>query len=101
MSLALIDDLASATAGLRQAMERAELSGIELAMARFRTSLEAVQAVSEWRTDPQLKLRVGELMAELTSSRMLACLLGDTTGQMHAAVSAQNLDIPQPLYRPR
>jgi hypothetical protein len=101
MSLALIEDLGAATTGLKRAMQGSDLSDIEKAMARFRTSLEAVQAVGAWRSDPALKARVGELMKELESSRMLACLLGDMSGQLHAAIAAQHPDAPQPLYGPR
>lgn len=98
MSLALIEDFAAATAGLRLAMRNADLSDIEKAMMRFRTALDAVQAVGAWRSDPALKARVKQIMTELESSRTLACLLGDMAAQMHARVAAQNLDIPQPLY---
>ena len=101
MSLALIEDLTKATAALRQAMQQSDLGDIETAMMRFRAATEAVQAIGAWRTDPQLKARVKALKSELESSRTLACLLGDMSGQMHAALAARNLDAPQPTYRPR
>jgi aminopeptidase N len=101
MSLDLVDSLSAATAQLRAAMQKADLSDIEKAMAQFRDSIEAIEAVGAWRSNPQLKARVQSVMAELESARMLACLLGDMTGQMHAAYAARNMDAPQPLYGPR
>ena len=101
MSLALVDNLSAATAQLRAAMQKADLNDIATAMAQFRACVGAVQAVGAWRSDPELRARVENLMTELDSSRMLACLLGDMTGQMHAAYAARNLDAPQPLYGPR
>ncbi len=101
MTLALVDDLSTATVQLRAAMQKADLSDIEKAMANFRGSMEAIEAVGAWRSDPELKARVQDVMAQLESSRMLACLLGDMTGQMHAAYAARNMDAPQPLYAPR
>lgn len=100
MSLAVIEDLAQASGELRTAMQKADLGDIETAMLRFRTAIEAVQAVGSWRADPQIKARVKDLMGELDSSRTLACILGDMSGQMHASVASQNLDIPQPIYGP-
>ncbi len=101
MSLALVDDLSAATAHLRAAMQKADLSDIEKAMARFRGAIEAIEAVGAWRSNSDLRERVKTVIAELESSRMLACLLGDMTGQMHAAFAARNPDAPQPLYSPR
>jgi hypothetical protein len=98
MSLALIDNLSEATVTLRVAMREYDLSGIEKAMVRFRNALDAVQDVGAWHSDPELKARVKQVMAELESSRMLACLLGDMSSQMQTALAAQNLDAPQPLY---
>jgi hypothetical protein len=100
MSLAIIDDLANATAQLRAAMQAADLSDIEQAMARFRTALDAVQSVGAWRTDPALKARVGQLLGELESSRTLALLMSDLTGQMHASAAARQINAPQALYQP-
>jgi hypothetical protein len=99
-SAALIDDFATAAAALRTAMQGADLSAIEQAMAQFRTALEAVQSVGAWTADPALKARVADIRAELESSRMLACLLGDIAGQLHQAKAHRNPDSPQPLYRP-
>jgi len=98
MSLALVEDLATATAQLRGAMQRADLSEIEKAMAGFRESMEAVQAVGAWKTDPVLKARVKEIVAELESSRVLASLMGDMTGQLHDAAAARDPNVPQTLY---
>ena len=101
MSLAVIEDLGKAAAALKAAMQKADLTDIEKAMAHFRASLDTVQAVGAWRSDPALNARVVELMQELESSRMLACILGDLSGQMHAAVAARHPDMPQTLYGPR
>lgn len=102
MSLALIDDLAKAAAQLYQAMQASDLGAIEGATAGFREALGAVQAVGAWRSDPALKARVGDLVGTLEASRMLACLLGDMTGQMHAAIASRAPDIPPSTYqRPR
>lgn len=102
MSLALIEDLAEATADLRKAMREADLSDIEKAMAHFRGALDAIQNIGAWRSDPELKARIKQVMGELESSRMLACLMGDMSSQMQTALAARNLDAPQPLYgRPR
>jgi len=99
MSLALIDDLSAAIAALRQAMQDTDLSEIEKSMAHFRASLAAVQAVGAWRSDPEIKARVKTVLAELESSRMLACLMGDMAGQMHAAFASRNPNASQPLYQ--
>lgn len=101
MSLALIEEFGAAAADLKQAMQKADLTLIEQAMVQFRTSLDAVQAVDAWHSEPALKARVAALMKELESSRMLACLLSDMSGQMHAAVAAQHPDAPQLLYTAR
>ncbi|MBT2187065.1 hypothetical protein [Sphingobium nicotianae] len=100
MSLALIDDLSAAAAHLRAAMQKADLSDIETAMIRFRTAMDAVQPLGAWRSNAELKARVKTVIAELDSSRMLACLLADLAGLKHAAFAAQNVDAPQALYRP-
>lgn len=99
MSLALIDDLSEATGRLRTAMQSSDLSAIEQAMAEFRQAVAAVQAIGAWRVAPELRERIDALRTELESSRMLACLLGDMTGQMHSAIAASAPDAPQPLYQ--
>lgn len=101
MSLALVDELGAATAQLRGAMQQADLHAVEKAMARFRAATHAVQALGAGRPDPALKTRIKEIIGDLESSRMLACLLGDMAGQMHTAQAARNPDAPQSLYGPR
>lgn len=102
MSLALVENLADATGRLRIAMQQSDLSDIEKAMARFRQSMEALQAVGAWRADPVLKDRVKTVIDELESSRSLACMLGDLAGQMHLAYANRTPDAPQAVYqRPR
>jgi Spy/CpxP family protein refolding chaperone len=100
MSFALIEDLSAASTQLRAAMQRADLPDIESSMERFRSSLAAVQAVGAWRANPEAKAKIKALAEELESSRALACLLGDMTGQMNSAMAARNLDAPQTLYGP-
>ncbi|BAK65979.1 hypothetical protein SLG_13040 [Sphingobium sp. SYK-6] len=99
MSLALIDDLSVAASQLRDAMQRADLGDIEKGLDGFRSSIEAVQANGAWRSEPQIKAKIAELMTELDASRGLALLLGDMAGQAHAAAAARTPDAPQPLYR--
>jgi hypothetical protein len=99
MSLSLIENFAAATGSLRVAMQSADPQAIETAMGLFRTSLDAIKAVESWERNPAVKARFGDLIEELDSSRMLACLLGDMTAQMHSAVASRDLDAPQPLYQ--
>lgn len=102
MALALIDDLSNATATLRKAMQDADLSAMDAAMARFGTAVEAVQAVGAWRADGELKDLIKSVIEELEASRRLACLMGDMAGQMHMAFASRNPDAQQTLYqRPR
>jgi 2-keto-3-deoxy-galactonokinase len=97
--LAVIDDLAAASTRLRGAMEESDVPELETAMEEFRQSLERVQAIGAWRVDPILKQRIQSLLPHLEASRMLACLLGDLTGQKLASISAATGEVPQPLYR--
>lgn len=100
MPLAVIDALAEASTRLRGAMEASDADRIEAAIADFREALARVQAIGAWRTDPLLKQRIQSLLPRLESSRMLACLLGDLTGQKLAAMSATNAGaVPHPLYQ--
>jgi len=102
MSLELIDHLARTAADLRGAMKTADLEAIQVATDRFHTALQQVQAVGAWRSDSQLKARIGELIEELEGTRRLACVLADVSGQAHMAMAGRNPDAPQPLYqRPR
>jgi hypothetical protein len=100
MSRALIEELAAAAGALRTAMQTAETAEIEKVLDRFRISLEAVKHVESWNEEPALKAKLAELMAELDSSHMLACLLGDRTGQMQGLLASRDPDAPQPLYKP-
>ncbi len=99
MTLALVDDLADATARLRKAMQESDLATIEAATMRFAASLEAIRGIDAWRADPAIKMRIRDLIGELESSRMMACLLADMTGQMHGALASRHLDVQQPLYQ--
>lgn len=102
MSLALVENLSDAAAALKKAMRDADLSDIEKAMVHFRSSLEAVQAVGAWRSEPEIKAKIKGVLDELEASRTLACLMGDMAGQMHMAHASRNIDAPQALYgRPR
>ena len=102
MPLAVIDALAEASTRLRGAMEASDAERIEAAIVDFREALARVQAIGAWRADPLLKQRVQSLLPRLESSRMLACLLGDLTGQRLAAMSAADAGaVPHPLYRGR
>ena len=96
--LKAVDDLAAAAARLRKAMEASDVTQIESEIETFRRALTQVQDMGAWRADPILKKRVEDLLPQLDSSRMLARLLGDLTGQRIAKVSAQNGDVPHPLY---
>ncbi len=98
--LAVIDALAEASTRLRGAMEASDADRIEAAIVDFREALTRVQAIGAWRADPLLKQRVQSLLPRLESSRMLACLLGDLTGQKLSSMSENTGNaVPHPLYQ--
>ncbi|MCW2337702.1 hypothetical protein M2337_001935 [Sphingobium sp. B2D3A] len=99
MNLSIIENFAAATGSLRVAMQSADPQAIETAMDLFRISLDAIKSIETWERDPAIKARFSDLIEELDSSRMLACLLGDMTTQMHGAIADRDLDVPQPLYQ--
>ena len=101
MSLAIVENFAAASGDLHVAMRSADVAVIENAITAFRTSLEAVQSVENWEATPDLKLRCSEIISQLDSSRMLARLRGDVTGQIHSARAANDMSLQQPLYSAR
>ena len=100
MSHSVIEDVAAATATLRSAMHSADPAEIEKAIAGFHSSLEMLTTVESWEKDPAIKARLSEILADLDSSRMLACLLDDVTAQKQAVLARRDFDAPQPLYKP-
>ncbi len=101
MPLAIVENFAAATGDLHVAMKSADVAVIETAISAFRTSLDAVQSVENWEATPDLKARCSEIIGQLDSSRMLARLLGDITGQIRSARAANDMSLQQPLYSPR
>ena len=100
MSLAIVENFAAASGDLHVAMKSADVAVIETAITAFRTSLDAVQGVENWEATPDLKARCSDIIGQLDSSRMLARLLGDVTGQIHSARAANDMNLQQPLYSP-
>lgn len=100
MSLAIVENFVAATGDLDVAMKSADVAMIENAIAAFRTSLDAVQSVENWDATPDLKVRCSEIIEQLNSSRMRACLLGDVASQIHSARAAHDVNLQQPLYNP-
>jgi hypothetical protein len=96
--LGLIDRLARSASGLRTAMSSGDTAEIEKAMRAFRESMSLVEQIGAWRHDPILKQRIHSLLPELDSSRMLAALLADMTGQRAEALASAHPSAIQPTY---
>ena len=79
-------------------MEAADALQIEAAVEDLRQAIERVKAIGAVRADAKVRKQLEALLPQLDSSRMLACLLSDLTGQKLASLSAANGDIPHPLY---
>jgi hypothetical protein len=79
MSLAAVERLDAAVAGLRAALETQDAETIERAVEAVRPPLDEVRAFGAWRADGGLKDRLRHLSAQLDSARALSRVLGDAT----------------------
>jgi hypothetical protein len=94
----LIDDLTISSENLHSAMQSGNAESVETATDAFRSALDRVNAAGPWASEPQLRDKVGALMAQLEESRALSCLLADMTAQAHEMAAARAGDTRQPLY---
>lgn len=99
MSRAALETLDAAAKALRASMEEGDTGTITKRLGSVAEAVDAVRAFGAWRSDPEFKDRVADILAHLESDHMLARMLGDMTSQRLSSIACAAPSTAPLVYR--